>query len=117
MMFSSATREAARSGRTAVLSVGAARTRGLAKVDGTLIEAVPGQEAAALRDLDADVLALLSQPGSVILVGERAAGSAGALSAAVDAREFPAHYHELFNERDRAPVFEALQSWLDARFP
>ena len=40
-----------------------------------------------------------------------------ALSAAVDAREFPAHYHELFNERDRAPVFEALQSWLDARFP
>ena len=77
-------RKAARSGRTAVLSVGAARTRGLAKVDGTLIEAVPGQEAAALRDLDADVLALLSQPGSVILVGERAAGSAGALSAAVD---------------------------------
>ena len=33
------------------------------------------------------------------------------------AQEFPQHYHELFNELDRAPVFEALKRWLDQRFP
>lgn len=38
-------------------------------------------------------------------------------SSVVVVREFPAHYHELFNERDRTPVFETLRSWLDARFP
>jgi alpha-beta hydrolase superfamily lysophospholipase len=35
----------------------------------------------------------------------------------VTTREFPAHYHEIFNEIERAPVFEALHAWLDARFP
>jgi alpha-beta hydrolase superfamily lysophospholipase len=30
---------------------------------------------------------------------------------------FPALYHEIFNERDAEPVFEALRAWLDARFP
>ncbi|RMH93226.1 alpha/beta hydrolase [Lysobacter pythonis] len=35
----------------------------------------------------------------------------------VTAREFPGLYHELFNERDREPVFVALRAWLDARFP
>ena len=33
------------------------------------------------------------------------------------AREFPGHYHELFNEIERAQVFDALHAWLDARFP
>ena len=33
------------------------------------------------------------------------------------AREFPGHYHELFNEIERAQVFDALRAWLDARFP
>ena len=33
------------------------------------------------------------------------------------AREFPAHYHELFNEIERAQVLDALHAWLDARFP
>ena len=30
---------------------------------------------------------------------------------------FPALYHEIFNERDAEPVFDALHGWLDARFP
>jgi alpha-beta hydrolase superfamily lysophospholipase len=30
---------------------------------------------------------------------------------------FESHYHELFNEVDREPVFAMLRQWLDARFP
>lgn len=35
----------------------------------------------------------------------------------VTSHEFPQLYHELFNELERAPVFEALKRWLDQRFP
>jgi len=73
-------RQAARRG-TRVLSLGAVASRGLAKVSGSLIDAVPGHEAAALADLPADTVALLSQPGAVIMVGERAATSPGTLAA------------------------------------
>ena len=49
------------------------------------------------------------------------AGSAAFAQAAppgcVTAREFPLHFHELFNELDSAPVFDALHDWLTARFP
>ncbi len=76
-------RKASRSG-TAVHSVGAVRSAGLAKVRGSLIPAVPGGEAAALRDLAAGVREALAQPGSVILVGERAAGLPGTLTAVVE---------------------------------
>jgi alpha-beta hydrolase superfamily lysophospholipase len=34
----------------------------------------------------------------------------------VTARRFDGLYHEIFNERDAQPVFDCLQSWLDARF-
>ena len=74
-------RKAARSG-TRVLSVGAVATTGLAKMSGALVPARPGAEAQALRSLDDDTRALLAKPGAVIMVGERAAGSAGTLSAA-----------------------------------
>ena len=30
---------------------------------------------------------------------------------------FTEHYHELFNELEREPVFAMLKDWLDARFP
>jgi alpha-beta hydrolase superfamily lysophospholipase len=30
---------------------------------------------------------------------------------------FPALYHEIFNELESKPVFDALARWLDARFP
>lgn len=30
---------------------------------------------------------------------------------------FDEHYHEIFNEPDNAPVFEALRKWLDRNFP
>ena len=76
-------RKASRSG-TAVHSVAAVRSAGLAKVRGTLIPAVPGAEAAVLRDLPVGVREALAQPGSVILVGERAAGLPGTLTAVIE---------------------------------
>lgn len=66
-----------------VASVAAGATRGLAKMNGTLIPAKPGQEAAALANLPQDIQQALAQPGAVIMVGERAASSPGTLSAAV----------------------------------
>ncbi len=35
----------------------------------------------------------------------------------VTAHCFEAHYHELFNELDRAPVFALLKRWLDQKYP
>jgi NADH-quinone oxidoreductase subunit G len=74
-------RKASRAG-TRVYSVGAVATRGLAKMSGTLVPARPGAEASVLGDLDAEIVDLLAAPGAVILVGERAAGMPGALTAA-----------------------------------
>jgi alpha-beta hydrolase superfamily lysophospholipase len=34
----------------------------------------------------------------------------------VNSRCFDGLYHEIFNERDAEPVYEALKEWLDARF-
>lgn len=48
--------------------------------------------------------------------GSRAFAEA-APRAAVESTCFPALYHEIFNERDAEPVFEALRRWLDRRFP
>ncbi len=80
-------RKAARAG-TQVLSVGATATRSLGKMSGRLVSARPGDEANALRSLDDETRALLGQPGAVILVGERIAGSVGAASAVLElARE------------------------------
>ena len=54
---------------------------GSAKTSATLLECVPGAEAAVLDG--AAVEELLSEPGAVLLTGERLSGSPGALSAAV----------------------------------
>ncbi|MBK6614861.1 alpha/beta hydrolase [Ottowia sp.] len=35
----------------------------------------------------------------------------------VTAHAFPLHFHELFNELEREPVFDVLHDWLVARFP
>ena len=43
--------------------------------------------------------------------------AAAADPAQVQATCFDALYHELFNEQEAAPVFDALQAWLDARWP
>src|SRR5450631_3670368 len=85
-----------------VVSVAALATRGLDKLRGRLIAAVPGTEAVVLSALAAggsveapagvadqsalftETAAGLGLPGAVILVGERLAGVAGGLSAAVE---------------------------------
>ena len=77
-------RKAARGGGTRVYSVGAAVTRGLSKLAGTLIPAKPGAEASALTDLPAKVRAELSTPGAVIMVGERIAGIEGGATAVLE---------------------------------
>jgi NADH-quinone oxidoreductase subunit G len=58
-------------------------SRGNEKLGATLIPTRPGDEGAALGDLPADAVAALGEAGSVIIVGERAAGAAGALTAAL----------------------------------
>lgn len=48
--------------------------------------------------------------------GSRAFAAAAAPSGQVQAMAFEQHFHELFNELDAQPVFEALEQWLGARF-
>ncbi|NNH53938.1 NADH-quinone oxidoreductase subunit G, partial [Promicromonospora citrea] len=80
-------RKAARKG-TQVFSVAPYATRGLIRLDGTLLPAAPGTEAEWLDSLSGDLTrgvdaSALAQPGAVILVGERLAGSPGAYAAAL----------------------------------
>ncbi len=74
-------RKAARTGRMRIVNVGAVATKGLAKIRGELVAALPGAEAQALVTLPADVKSALGQPGAVILVGERIASVVGGPSA------------------------------------
>ncbi|MCI6573799.1 MAG: NADH-quinone oxidoreductase subunit G [Actinomycetaceae bacterium] len=74
---------------TSVSVVSTYRTRGTAKLDARFIPAKPGEEAAVLESITATangdagaLFADLSGEGAVILVGERAAQTAGTLSAA-----------------------------------
>ena len=65
-----------------IASIAAGASRGLTKMNGTLIPAMPGQEATTLANLPQEIQQALSQPGAVIMVGERAASAPGTLSAA-----------------------------------
>jgi NADH-quinone oxidoreductase subunit G len=85
-------RKAARRTAIAVFSVAALASPGLAKMAGTLLPTVPGDEAATLTALAAGAGSgldmarageLLVAPGAVILIGERLAEVPGALAAAV----------------------------------
>jgi NADH-quinone oxidoreductase subunit G len=75
-------RKAARKGRTQVVSVAPFTSRGLSKMNGRLVPAAPGAEVEAigsLKDAEHGVT-----KDAVILVGERLAGTHGALTAAVE---------------------------------
>ncbi|GAA3840934.1 NADH-quinone oxidoreductase subunit G [Saccharothrix violaceirubra] len=77
-------RKAARRNRTRVYHVGQFTTPAVEKTFGTLLACVPGGEPAALNALPehaSDVVEDLAKPGSVILVGERAAEVPGLFSA------------------------------------
>ncbi|MDQ1646688.1 MAG: NADH-quinone oxidoreductase subunit, partial [Cryptosporangiaceae bacterium] len=84
-------RKAFRKSGLRVYSVAPLVSAGLAKLGGTLIQAVPGAEPKVLDALTgggprgelADVAEALGAPGAVILVGERLGSIPGALSAAV----------------------------------
>jgi NADH-quinone oxidoreductase subunit G len=75
-------RKAVKNSALTVFGVAALTSPGLRKLGGRLIATAPGSEAAALVGLAPDVEEALRAPGAVILVGERLATSAGALSAA-----------------------------------
>jgi len=74
-------RKASRKHGLKVTAIAPFATRGLTKMDGTLIATAPGGEAAALDALHDDES--LRQPGAVILVGERLATATGGYSAAL----------------------------------
>jgi NADH-quinone oxidoreductase subunit G len=75
-------RKAVKTSGQQVFGIAPLTTPGLRKLGGRLLATVPGGEAAALAGLEADVEEALRRPGAVILVGERLAVTAGALSAA-----------------------------------
>lgn len=77
-------RKAVRTGRTRVVTVASHRSDGARKLSADVVRAVPGAEADALRSLPDDVRTLLSTPGAVILVGERAAARPGLPTAAAE---------------------------------
>ena len=79
-------RKAARKKHVKVFSITSFADRAVDKMFGTVLPTAPGREAGALDGLaddSSEVGALLRQPGAVVLVGERLAGSPGALTAAV----------------------------------
>ncbi|HEY0237590.1 MAG TPA: NADH-quinone oxidoreductase subunit G [Friedmanniella sp.] len=83
-------RKAAVAGRTRVLSVAALASRGLDRMNGTLISAAPGTEPEVLDAIAdgrtpevADAATALRTEGAVILVGERLGAVPGGLTAAL----------------------------------
>jgi NADH-quinone oxidoreductase subunit G len=74
-------RKSARRGKLALFHIGQWTTPAVRKTSGTLLRSLPGAEALALADLPEDVVDALHAPGSVILVGERAAGVPGLFGA------------------------------------
>ncbi|HEX2903351.1 MAG TPA: NADH-quinone oxidoreductase subunit G [Jatrophihabitans sp.] len=72
-------RKGTRAGRTTVHAIAALASRGLTKLDGRLIPSRPGEEAAAVQQLDTDLKQALTE--GIILVGERLAAVPGAYSA------------------------------------
>ncbi|MCD9200028.1 NADH-quinone oxidoreductase subunit G [Aeromicrobium wangtongii] len=73
-------RKGARTRGVKVVAIASHATRGLRKMSGELVQTVPGDEPAALSELELPA-------GSVILVGERLAAVPGGFSAAVAAAE------------------------------
>jgi alpha-beta hydrolase superfamily lysophospholipase len=53
----------------------------------------------------------------VVPAASRAFAAAAAPGGKVEAHCFDTLYHEIFNELEADPVFEALQRWLNRRFP
>ncbi len=75
-------RKAVKAHGTKVFTVAAFASRGVEKLNGIVVPAAPGTEAAVLSDLGADVKAALGAD-SIIIVGERLAAVPGGYSAAL----------------------------------
>ncbi|GAB3945327.1 NADH-quinone oxidoreductase subunit G [Kribbella albertanoniae] len=75
-------RKAVKANGTKVFTVAAFASRGVEKLDGVLVPAAPGTEAAVLADLGGEAKAALGAD-SIIIVGERLASVPGGYSAAL----------------------------------
>ncbi len=75
-------RKAVKAHGTKVFTVAAFASRGVEKLDGVVVPAAPGTEAAVLADLGGDAKAALGAD-SIIIVGERLASVPGGYSAAL----------------------------------
>lgn len=73
-------RKATRKGTLRVHALAPLTTPGYEKLSATIVDCVPGAEATALPEL----AGVLSEPGALLIVGERLATVPGALSAAAD---------------------------------
>ncbi|MGB7363021.1 MAG: NADH-quinone oxidoreductase subunit G, partial [Rhodococcus sp. (in: high G+C Gram-positive bacteria)] len=81
-------RKAVRTRGTRVVTLAPFASPGSAKLSADVLPTVPGTEAEVLAELDSGEYAeLIAAPGTVILVGERAATSPGALAAVAALRE------------------------------
>ncbi|HVV24171.1 MAG TPA: NADH-quinone oxidoreductase subunit G [Pseudonocardiaceae bacterium] len=80
-------RKSARRGKLALFHVGQWTTPSVRKTGGTLVPSLPGAEPRVVADLPTEVTEALRKPGSVILVGERAAGIPGLFTAVRAAAE------------------------------
>ena len=58
----------------------------------------------------------LVNPSGSHSFAKRAAKSSAVKPGTVTAKCFDGYYHELFNEPEAGPVFEMLETWLEARF-
>ena len=81
-----------------------------------IAHAGPATLAQALRWAVPTLLLFAGEDRLVDPAGSRAFARAAPPSL-LTAQEFPRHFHELFNETEREPVFEALRAWLAARHP
>lgn len=90
------------------------------RVSGKLVKSLlDSGEHVLARAVGWSVPTLLLWAGDDLIVS--ALGSAEfarrAPASTVEAHPFPTLFHEIFNEVEAAPVFDALRRWLDTRFP
>jgi NADH-quinone oxidoreductase subunit G len=79
-------RKAWRKRKLPVVALAPFASPGLSKIGATVLPTAPGDEAGVLTE-STEVRAALTQPGAVLIVGERLAGFPGALSAAASLAE------------------------------
>ena len=77
-------------------------------------------QAAALSGASTIQLPVLMQQGGTDKIADPASARAffdGLGSADKTYTEYPEHYHEIWFDLDREPIYAEVEAWLDARYP